>query len=39
MAIRMLPITNVFSRFPRLVHELSARLGKRDELGDIARRL
>jgi two-component system, chemotaxis family, sensor kinase CheA len=29
MAIRMLPITNVFSRFPRLVHELSARLGKR----------
>jgi two-component system chemotaxis sensor kinase CheA len=28
MAIRMLPISHVFSRFPRLVHELSARLGK-----------
>jgi two-component system chemotaxis sensor kinase CheA len=32
LAIRMLPISNVFSRFPRLVHELSARLGKRCEL-------
>lgn len=32
LAIRMLPISNVFSRFPRLVHELSARLGKRVEL-------
>lgn len=32
MAIRMLPINNVFSRFPRLVHELSGRLGKRVEL-------
>ncbi|MDB5858355.1 MAG: chemotaxis protein CheA [Ramlibacter sp.] len=32
LAIRMLPISNVFSRFPRLVHELSARLGKRVDL-------
>ncbi|RYY64967.1 MAG: chemotaxis protein CheA, partial [Comamonadaceae bacterium] len=32
LAIRMLPISNVFNRFPRLVHELSARLGKRVEL-------
>jgi two-component system chemotaxis sensor kinase CheA len=31
MAIRMLPLSNVFSRFPRLVHELSGRLGKRVE--------
>jgi two-component system chemotaxis sensor kinase CheA len=32
LAIRMLPISNVFQRFPRLVHELSQRLGKRVEL-------
>jgi two-component system, chemotaxis family, sensor kinase CheA len=32
LAIRMLPISNVFSRFPRLVHELSTQLGKRVEL-------
>ena len=32
LAIRMLPISNVFSRFPRLVHELSTRLGKKVEL-------
>ena len=32
LAIRMLPISNVFQRFPRVVHELSARLGKRVEL-------
>ncbi len=32
LAIRMLPISNAFSRFPRLVHELSTRLGKRVEL-------
>ncbi len=32
MAIRMLPISNAFSRFPRLVHELSSHLGKRVEL-------
>jgi two-component system chemotaxis sensor kinase CheA len=32
LAIRMLPISNVFSRFPRLVRELSGRLGKRVEL-------
>lgn len=32
LAIRMLPISNVFNRFPRLVHELSARLNKRVEL-------
>jgi two-component system chemotaxis sensor kinase CheA len=32
LAIRMLPIANVFSRFPRLVFELSGRLGKKVEL-------
>lgn len=32
MAIRMLPISNVFSRLTRQVHELSARLGKQVEL-------
>ena len=32
LAIRMLPISNAFSRFPRLVHELSVRLGKQVEL-------
>jgi two-component system, chemotaxis family, sensor kinase CheA len=32
MAIRMLPISHAFSRFPRLVHELSGRLGKHVEL-------
>lgn len=32
LAIRMLPISNAFSRFPRLVHELSSRLGKQVEL-------
>lgn len=32
LAIRMLPISNAFSRFPRLVHELSSQLGKRVEL-------
>jgi two-component system, chemotaxis family, sensor kinase CheA len=32
LAIRMLPISNVFQRFPRVVHELSARLGKRVDL-------
>jgi two-component system chemotaxis sensor kinase CheA len=32
LAIRMLPISNVFQRFPRVVHELSARLGKKVEL-------
>ncbi len=32
LAIRMLPISNVFSRFPRLVRELSSRLGKRVEI-------
>jgi two-component system chemotaxis sensor kinase CheA len=32
LAIRMLPISNVFSRFPRLVRELSGRLGKRVEV-------
>jgi two-component system chemotaxis sensor kinase CheA len=32
LAIRMLPISNAFSRFPRLVHELASRLGKRVEL-------
>jgi two-component system chemotaxis sensor kinase CheA len=32
LAIRMLPISNVFQRFPRVVHELSARMGKKVEL-------
>ncbi|HZP86029.1 MAG TPA: chemotaxis protein CheW [Burkholderiales bacterium] len=32
MSIRMLPIAFVFSRFPRLVHDLAAKLGKRVEL-------
>ncbi len=32
LAIRMLPIANVFARFPRLVHELSERLGKQVDL-------
>jgi two-component system chemotaxis sensor kinase CheA len=32
MNIRMLPINFVFSRFPRLVHDISAKLGKKIEL-------
>ncbi len=32
MNIRMLPISFVFSRFPRLVHDLSAKLDKKIEL-------
>jgi len=32
MAIRMVPISAVFSRFPRLVRELSQRLGKEVEM-------
>jgi len=32
MNIRMLPISFVFSRFPRLVHDLSTKLGKKIEL-------
>lgn len=32
MSIRMLPIAFVFSRFPRLVHDLAAKLGKRVDL-------
>ncbi|MGE3349356.1 MAG: chemotaxis protein CheA [Ramlibacter sp.] len=32
LAIRMLPMAHVFSRFTRLVHELSVRLGKQVEL-------
>jgi two-component system chemotaxis sensor kinase CheA len=32
LAIRMLPISNVLARFPRMVRELSAQLGKRVEL-------
>ena len=32
LAIRLLPISNVFSRFPRLVRELSSRLGKRVDI-------
>ncbi|CAK0772678.1 Chemotaxis protein CheA [Gammaproteobacteria bacterium] len=32
MSIRMMPISVVFSRFPRLVRDLAAKLGKRVEL-------
>jgi two-component system chemotaxis sensor kinase CheA len=32
LSIRMIPIAGVFARFPRLVHDLSAQLGKRCEL-------
>jgi two-component system chemotaxis sensor kinase CheA len=32
MNIRMLPISFVFSRFPRLVHDLSSKFGKKIEL-------
>ncbi|MDD5581268.1 MAG: chemotaxis protein CheA [Methylobacter sp.] len=32
MSIRMLPISFVFSRFPRLVHDISTKLGKKIEL-------
>ncbi|MCY1481398.1 CheW-like domain protein [compost metagenome] len=32
MSIRMLPVGFIFSRFPRLVHDISARLGKQVEL-------
>jgi two-component system chemotaxis sensor kinase CheA len=32
MSIRMLPIAFVFSRFPRMVHDLASRLGKRVQL-------
>jgi len=32
MRIRMLPISFAFNRFPRMVHDLSARLGKQVEL-------
>lgn len=32
MAIRMLPISTSFSRFPRLVHDLSSKLDKKIEL-------
>ena len=32
MAIRMLPIGTVFNRFPRLVHDLTVKLGKRARL-------
>ncbi len=32
MSIRMMPISFVFSRFPRLVHDLSSKMGKQIEL-------
>lgn len=32
MSIRMMPISFIFSRFPRLVHDLAAKLGKQVEL-------
>lgn len=32
MAVRMVPVAMVFSRFPRLVHDLGVRLGKQIEL-------
>ena len=33
MAIRMLPVGTMFSRFPRMVRDLSAQLGKQVQLG------
>jgi two-component system chemotaxis sensor kinase CheA len=32
MRIRMLPVSSVFSRFPRMVHDISGKLGKQIEL-------
>lgn len=32
LAMRMVPIANVFHRFPRVVHDLSSKLGKQVEL-------
>lgn len=32
MRIRMLPVSSVFSRFPRMVHDISEKLGKQVEL-------
>jgi two-component system chemotaxis sensor kinase CheA len=32
MRIRMLPVSSVFSRFPRMVHDISGKLGKQVEL-------
>lgn len=32
MRIRMMPISSIFNRFPRMVHDLSAQLGKEIEL-------
>jgi len=32
MRIRMLPVNSVFSRFPRMVHDISGKLGKQVEL-------
>lgn len=32
MSVRMMPISNLFSRFPRLVHDLVNKLGKNAEL-------
>lgn len=32
MRIRMLPVSSVFSRFPRLVHDMSGKLGKQVDL-------
>ncbi|TAM11496.1 MAG: chemotaxis protein CheA [Nevskiaceae bacterium] len=32
MSTRMLPVANVFSRFPRIVHDLAGKLGKEVEL-------
>lgn len=32
MAIRMVPVSMVFSRFPRMVHDIGTRLGKRIDL-------
>lgn len=32
MSVRMLPVGTVFSRFPRLVHDVAAQLGKQVEL-------
>lgn len=32
MRIRMMPVSSVFSRFPRMVHDISGKLGKQVEL-------
>jgi two-component system chemotaxis sensor kinase CheA len=38
MRIRMMPVSSVFSRFPRMVHDISGKLGKQVELRSTASR-